>query len=109
MLMLVAAGGGTVPPSPMSIVAPERSFSASACVLWRTRRRGGRVAGRICHHLEPRQHYEPGRASPISWLATIARNRAIDWRRVQGRRVAVPVEEAPPLPDPGLGANRCCC
>lgn len=25
--------------------------------------------------------YEPGRASPITWLATIARNRAIDWRR----------------------------
>lgn len=25
--------------------------------------------------------FEPGRASPISWLATIARNRAIDWRR----------------------------
>ena len=25
--------------------------------------------------------YDPGRASPITWLATIARNRAIDWRR----------------------------
>ena len=25
--------------------------------------------------------FEPGRASPITWLATIARNRAIDWRR----------------------------
>ncbi len=30
--------------------------------------------------------YEPGRASPISWLATIARNRAIDWRRAKGVR-----------------------
>ena len=29
--------------------------------------------------------FEPGRASPISWLATIARNRAIDWRRSAGR------------------------
>jgi len=29
--------------------------------------------------------FEPGRASPISWLATIARNRAIDWRRSSGR------------------------
>lgn len=25
--------------------------------------------------------FEPGRASPITWLATIARNRAIDWVR----------------------------
>lgn len=25
--------------------------------------------------------YDPGRSSPITWLATIARNRAIDWRR----------------------------
>jgi RNA polymerase sigma factor (sigma-70 family) len=25
--------------------------------------------------------FEPSRASPITWLATIARNRAIDWRR----------------------------
>src|SRR3569623_3054541 len=33
--------------------------------------------------------YEPGRASPIAWLATIARTRALDWRRAQGvRRVA---------------------
>ena len=44
--------------------------------------------------------YEPGRASPISWLATIARNRAIDWRRAQGRRIAAPMDEALPLPDP---------
>ena len=29
--------------------------------------------------------FEPGRASPITWLATIARNRAIDWRRSAGR------------------------
>ena len=27
--------------------------------------------------------YRPERASPIAWLATIARNRAIDWRRRQ--------------------------
>ena len=36
--------------------------------------------------------YEPGRASPITWLATIARNRAIDWRRAQGIRRHAPIE-----------------
>jgi RNA polymerase sigma-70 factor (ECF subfamily) len=38
--------------------------------------------------------YEPGRASPISWLATIARNKAIDWVRARGARPAHPIEEA---------------
>lgn len=27
--------------------------------------------------------YEPARAGPITWLATIARNKAIDWRRAR--------------------------
>ncbi len=43
--------------------------------------------------------YEPGRASPISWLATIARNRAIDWRRSAGRKVALTLDEAPEVAD----------
>ena len=43
--------------------------------------------------------YQPGRASPISWLATIARNRAIDWRRRQGRGRSAPVEEAEAIAD----------
>lgn len=43
--------------------------------------------------------YEPHRASPITWLATIARNRAIDWRRAQGVRRTTPIEDAPPIPD----------
>ena len=38
--------------------------------------------------------YEPGRASPISWLATIARNRAIDWRRSRGIRPTTGIGEA---------------
>lgn len=38
--------------------------------------------------------WEPGRASPISWLATIARNRAIDWHRSAVRRQAAPLENA---------------
>ncbi|MEO0464132.1 MAG: sigma-70 family RNA polymerase sigma factor [Pseudomonadota bacterium] len=44
--------------------------------------------------------YDPQRASPISWLATFARNRAIDRLRTgKVRGGAVPVEEAAPLPD----------
>jgi len=44
--------------------------------------------------------YDPSRASPISWLATFARNRAIDRLRTgKVRGGAVPVEEANPLPD----------
>jgi len=43
--------------------------------------------------------YEPSRASPITWLATIARNRAIDWRRAQGSRPTAPIEDAPDIAD----------
>lgn len=43
--------------------------------------------------------YEPGRASPITWLGTIARNRAIDWRRSQKVRRSTPIENAPPIRD----------
>lgn len=43
--------------------------------------------------------YQPGRASPISWLATIARNRAIDWRRRQARAPMARVDEADAIPD----------
>src|SRR3982751_6314544 len=35
--------------------------------------------------------FEPGRASPISWLATIARNRSIDWVRARGIRPTRPI------------------
>lgn len=44
--------------------------------------------------------YDPARASPISWLATFARNRAIDRLRTgKVRGGAVGIEEAVPLPD----------
>ncbi|QNQ12129.1 sigma-70 family RNA polymerase sigma factor [Sphingomonas alpina] len=43
--------------------------------------------------------YEPSRASPITWLSTIARNRAIDWRRAQAVRHSTPIDEAPPVVD----------
>lgn len=44
--------------------------------------------------------YDPERASPISWLSTFARNRAVD--RLRSGKVhqgAVPVDEAAPIPD----------
>jgi RNA polymerase sigma-70 factor (ECF subfamily) len=44
--------------------------------------------------------FDPERASPISWLSTFARNRAVDRLRMgKVRGGAVPVEEAAPLPD----------
>ncbi|MEO0058136.1 MAG: hypothetical protein RIT17_1609, partial [Pseudomonadota bacterium] len=44
--------------------------------------------------------YDPARASPISWLATFARNRAIDRLRTgKVRGGSVGIEEAAPLPD----------
>ncbi|GAA0675592.1 sigma-70 family RNA polymerase sigma factor [Sphingomonas insulae] len=46
--------------------------------------------------------YDPCLGSPISWLTTIARNRAIDWRRNQTRQAALPLDNAPDLPDPAI-------
>lgn len=48
--------------------------------------------------------FEPGRASPITWLATIARNRAIDWRRAKGSRELAGVEEAVDIADDARSA-----
>ncbi len=44
--------------------------------------------------------YDPERSSPITWLATIARNRAIDWKRSR-RHVdtALPVDAASDVRD----------
>ena len=49
--------------------------------------------------------FEPGRASPISWLATIARNRAIDWRRSSGRAPPARVEDIADLADDRASAE----
>lgn len=38
--------------------------------------------------------YDPARASPITWLCTIARNTAIDWRRAHPPLATVGVEAA---------------
>jgi RNA polymerase sigma factor (sigma-70 family) len=44
--------------------------------------------------------FEPHRGSPIAWLATIARNRAIDWRRAHAVRRSGKLEEVPTIVDP---------
>lgn len=46
--------------------------------------------------------FDETRASPITWLVAIARNRAIDRLRAQGAaRLSEPVEAAEAVPDPG--------
>lgn len=49
--------------------------------------------------------YDPERASPVTWLATIARNRAIDWRRARRPIQIAPVEEAEAVPDDSQSAS----
>jgi len=50
--------------------------------------------------------YDAKRASPIAWLATFARNRAVDRLRTgKVRRGAVPVEAANELPDDNPAAD----
>ena len=49
--------------------------------------------------------FEPGRASPITWLATIARNRAIDWRRSSGRAPPARIDDVPEIADDRISAE----
>lgn len=48
--------------------------------------------------------FDPTQASPVTWLAAIARNRSIDKQRAGRRPSAVPVEAAGDVIDPGADA-----
>lgn len=49
--------------------------------------------------------FDAGRASPITWLCTIARNTAIDWCRSSYRPGTVPTEAADHVVDTALSAD----
>ena len=43
--------------------------------------------------------FQPGRASPISWLVAVTRNRAIDRLRASGKAKYMPIDEANEIAD----------
>ncbi len=53
------------------------------------------------------ESFDPARASPITWLVTLTRNRAIDRLRARGKRVMVPIDAAADIADDALDAEAC--
>lgn len=49
--------------------------------------------------------FQPGRASPISWLVAVTRNRAIDRLRASGKAHFAPIEDASEIADPAPRAD----
>ncbi len=49
--------------------------------------------------------FDPSRASPMTWLITIARNRAIDRLRLKGQRRLDPIESAASIADGRASAH----
>lgn len=53
--------------------------------------------------------FDPSRASPITWLCTIARNAAIDSRRRQGREMVTDTDRMPEVEDDAPLADEMLC
>lgn len=51
--------------------------------------------------------FDPARASPITWLVTLTRNRAIDRLRQRGKRIMTPIEDVHDLADDRPDAEAC--
>ena len=51
--------------------------------------------------------FDPARASPITWLVTLTRNRAIDRLRASGKRMMAPIEAAADIADDRPDAEAC--
>jgi len=51
--------------------------------------------------------FDPARASPITWLVTLTRNRAIDRLRSKGKRVMAPLDIAADVADDRPDAETC--
>lgn len=51
--------------------------------------------------------FDPARASPITWLVTLTRNRAIDRLRASGKRMTAPIEAASAIADEAPDAEAC--
>jgi RNA polymerase sigma factor (sigma-70 family) len=51
--------------------------------------------------------FDPARASPITWLVALTRNRAIDRLRSKGKRVMTPIELAEEIADDRPDAEQC--
>jgi RNA polymerase sigma-70 factor, ECF subfamily len=49
--------------------------------------------------------FQSGRASPISWLVAVTRNRAIDRLRASGKAKFTPIEDAADIADPAPRAD----